>query len=83
MRKAKKEMRDWLDFILEDGASAATVKALNNYSGINEGNIYKCFDFDGEYLAIWNSRGRAVWCHKSNLIILSAGTVPELQGVVL
>lgn len=67
--------RSWLDFILTDGNECATVEAVNGSGGMAEGMKFKAFDVQGNHIAIWNQRGRAVWCHKKNLKVIEKGSV--------
>lgn len=79
-RKPRRRIKCWIDFICADGAVTATLEALNSSGGIVEGQKYKCWDFEGEFYAIRNQAGNAVWCHKNNLKLISTGTVKELLG---
>lgn len=70
-----RRIRNWYDFITAEGAKPALVEATTAASGICLGHQYQAFDVCGNFIAIWNSCGRAVWCHKGNLKIISRGTV--------
>lgn len=81
-RKPSRRIRCWIEFICTDGAKPAIVESLNGSGGICTGQQYKCWDFEGEFYAIRNQAGNAVWCHKNNLKLISAGTVSALAGKV-
>jgi hypothetical protein len=77
--KPKRIMQPWLDFILAEGAIPAVVESKNNGGGLVAGQKYISWDFDGQYYAIRNQSGNAVWCHKKNLKLASIGTVDALS----
>lgn len=78
--KPKRNMMCWLDFILAEGAIPAVVEAVNNSGGIYRGGRFLCWDFEGNFFAIWNQAGNSVWIHKDNVTLLSKGTVPTLAN---
>jgi hypothetical protein len=77
--RPKRAIVSWMDFILEEGAVPAVVEARNNSGGIYKGGRFTCWDFEGNFFAIWNTAGNPVWCHKFNLKLLSKGTVKTMQ----
>jgi hypothetical protein len=78
-QKPKRQMANWFDFILEDGAIPAVVEAVNNSGGLYRRGRFLSWDFDGNYYAIWNQCGNSVWCHGDNLKLLSKGSVKTLS----
>lgn len=75
-----RKMKSWVGFICAEGAKAAIVEATNSGGGLCKGQRYKCWDFEGTFYAIWNQAGNPVWCHKSNLVLINAGTVEGLNS---
>jgi hypothetical protein len=67
--------KNWINFILAEGNQCAIVEAVNGSGGMAEGMQFKAFDFHKGFVAIFNQRGNAVWCHKKNLKVISKGTV--------
>jgi hypothetical protein len=76
----KKKTPCWVSFICQEGAIPAVLEAKNHGGGIYKGMAFESWAFDGEYFAIWNMAGNAVWCHKKNFNILSSGTVGDLPA---
>lgn len=77
--KPSRSLINWMDFILADGAIPAIVEARNNSGGIYKGGRFTCWDFEGNFFAIWNTSGNPVWSHKNNFKLLSKGTVATMQ----
>lgn len=82
-RKPRRPFMNWIVFITGPDAKAGLVEAVNYSGGICKGQQYQCWDFEGEYYAIWNQAGNAVWCHKNNLKLIDKGTVHKLQSKVI
>jgi hypothetical protein len=77
----KKPTPCWISFICHDGSIPAVLEAKNHGGGIYKGMAFESWAFDGEYFAIWNMAGNAVWCHKKNFKLLSRGTVYGLPKI--